>query len=107
MEAPIVQPVLNLCLCVSVSAELPLASPSGHGGGEEVLMGPGSGSEPPVRTLLEQLVELWAEDRGASTPLHLLFTSLTVTAVLRGSDTEVCPPPAGGLQHNYHTKVIV
>lgn len=68
-----------------VSAELPLAVDRGDG----VVAGPGSGSEVPVRALLVQLVELWEQDRCSSAPLHLLFTPLTVTAVLNASDTEV------------------
>lgn len=84
----------------SVSAELPLASSSDWGDG--VIPGPGLGSEVPVRALLLQLVELWEKDCCFSAPLHLLFTPLTVTAVLNASDTEVplrskslfCPCPA-------------
>lgn len=70
-----------------VSAELPLASAVDRGDG--VVAGPGSGSEAPVRALLVQLVELWEQDCCSSAPLHLLFTPLTVTAVLNASDTEV------------------
>lgn len=80
-----------VCVC-SVSAELPVVSLSGRSGGDGVVVGPGSGSEPPVRALLEQLVELWKEDCCSSTPLHLLFTPLTVTAVLKANDTEVRLP---------------
>lgn len=87
---------MDVCVCVSVSAELPLAPPSGHGRGDEVLVGSASGLEPPVRTLLEQLVELWGDERCGSAPLHLLFASLTVTAVLKANDVEVCPPPLLG-----------
>uniref|UniRef100_A0A8D3B2K6 Codanin-1 C-terminal domain-containing protein n=1 Tax=Scophthalmus maximus TaxID=52904 RepID=A0A8D3B2K6_SCOMX len=78
-----------LLACKLVSAELPVLSLSvGGGGGCEVLAGPGAGSEPPVRSLLEQLAELWERDCCSSAPLHLLFTALTVTAVLKASDTE-------------------
>ncbi|XP_070836142.1 codanin-1 [Chaetodon trifascialis] len=77
-----------LLACKLVSAELPLLSLSGCGGGDGAVVGPGSGSEPPVRALLEQLAELWEGDRCSSTPLHLLFTPFTVTAVLKASDTE-------------------
>nr|XP_046268171.1 codanin-1 [Scatophagus argus] len=77
-----------LLACKLVSAELPVLSLSGCSGGDGVVVGPGSGSEPPVRALLEQLAELWERDCGSSTPLHLLFTPLTVTAVLKASDTE-------------------
>lgn len=72
-----------------VSAELPVLSLSGCSRGGEVIVGPGSGSEPPVRSVLEQLAELWERDCCSSAPLHLLFTPLTVTAVLKASDTEV------------------
>ncbi|XP_037652423.1 codanin-1 [Sebastes umbrosus] len=85
------QMLLNLTVllaCKLVSAELPVLSLSGGSGGDGVVVGPGSGSEPPVRTLLEQLAELWEGDSCSSAPLHLLFTPLTVTAVLKASDTE-------------------
>ncbi|XP_011613474.2 codanin-1 [Takifugu rubripes] len=75
-----------LLACKLVSAELPLASALERGDG--VVAGPGSGSEVPVRALLVQLVELWEKDCCSSAPLHLLFTPLTVTAVLNASDTE-------------------
>lgn len=93
-----------VCMCVSacsVSAELPVVSLSGCSGGDGVVVGPSSGSEPPVRSLLEQLVELWEGDRCSSAPLHLLFTPLTITAVLKASDTEVCLPLLLWLIHNY------
>ncbi|XP_027130983.1 codanin-1 [Larimichthys crocea] len=77
-----------LLACKLVSAELPVLSLSGCKGGDGVVVGPGSGSEPPVRALLEQLAEMWEGDCCASAPLHLLFTPLTVTAVLKASDTE-------------------
>lgn len=77
-----------VCIC-SVSAELPVLSTSVCSGGVEDVVGPGSGSDPPVRALLEQLAELWERDWCSSAPLHLLFTHLTVTAVLKASDTEV------------------
>lgn len=90
-----------------MSAELPLAPPSGDSRGDEVLGGSASGSEPPVRALLEQLVELWGDERHGSAPLHLLFASLTVTAVLKASDTEVRPPSLlGGLQQRYHASAL-
>lgn len=74
-----------LLACKLVSAELPVLPLSGCGGD---VVGNGSGSEPPVTALLEQLAELWEKDSCFSTPLHLLFTPLTVTAVLKASDTE-------------------
>uniref|UniRef100_UPI0037E84750 codanin-1 n=1 Tax=Semicossyphus pulcher TaxID=241346 RepID=UPI0037E84750 len=77
-----------LLACKLVSAELPVLPLSGCSGGDGVLVGPGPGSEPPVRALLEQLAELWEEDCCSAAPLHLLFTPLTVTAVLKASDTE-------------------
>lgn len=77
-----------------MSAELPLAPDPGHG----AATGPGLGPEVPVRALLVQLVELWEKDCCSSAPLHLLFTPLTVTAVLNASDAEVTfsetPPPS-------------
>ncbi|XP_026165082.1 codanin-1 [Mastacembelus armatus] len=76
-----------LLACKLVSAELPVLSSSGCSGGGEVVVS-GSGSEPPVRVLLEQLIELWERDCCSSAPLHLLFTPLTVNAVLNASDTE-------------------
>lgn len=79
-----------VCLCVrSVSAELPVLSPS-EGDGDVA----GSGSEPPVRALLEQLAALWQADGCSSAPLHLLFAQLTVSAVLKASDAEVRLPAA-------------
>ncbi|XP_049918342.1 codanin-1 [Epinephelus moara] len=77
-----------LLACKLVSAELPVPSQSGGGKGDRVVVGPGSGSEAPVRALLEQLAELWEGDCCSFAPLHLLFTPLTVTAVLKASDTE-------------------
>uniref|UniRef100_A0A3P8P1P8 Codanin-1 C-terminal domain-containing protein n=2 Tax=Astatotilapia calliptera TaxID=8154 RepID=A0A3P8P1P8_ASTCA len=77
-----------LLACKLVSAELPvlpLSECSGRGGDA---VGNGSGSEPPVTALLEQLAELWEKDSCSSAPIHLLFTPLTVTAVLKASDTE-------------------
>lgn len=85
--------ILLVCqpvVCVSsVSAELPVLSLSGCSRGDGVVVGLGSGPEPPVKVLLEQLAELWERDCCTSTPLHLLFSPLTVTAVLKASDTEV------------------
>ncbi|XP_034531255.1 codanin-1 [Notolabrus celidotus] len=77
-----------LLACKLVSAELPVLPPPGCNTGDGVVVGPGSGSEPPVRALLEQLAELWEGDCYSSAPLHLLFTPLTVNAVLKASDTE-------------------
>ncbi|XP_041809480.1 codanin-1 [Chelmon rostratus] len=77
-----------LLACKLVSAELPVLSLSGRSGGDGVVVGPGSGSEPPVRALLEQLAELWEGDCCSPTPLHLLFAPLTVTAVLKAGDAE-------------------
>ncbi|KAM9842817.1 codanin-1 [Aulostomus maculatus] len=75
-----------LLACKLVSAELPVVSGCSRGG--DVIVGPGLGIEPSVHELLEQLAELWERDCCSSTPLHLLFTPLTVTAVLKASDTE-------------------
>ncbi|XP_074548821.1 codanin-1 [Halichoeres trimaculatus] len=75
-----------LLACKLVSAELPLSG-SSTGDGVDVGPGPGSGSELPVRGLLEQLAELWGEDVCCSAPLHLLFSPLSVTAVLKAADT--------------------
>ncbi|CAJ1073278.1 codanin-1 isoform X1 [Xyrichtys novacula] len=77
-----------LLACKLVSAELPVLPLSKCSPGDGVVVGPGLGSEPPVRALLEQLAELWKEDCCSSAPLHLLFTPLTVTAVLKASDME-------------------
>ncbi|XP_037097031.1 codanin-1 isoform X1 [Syngnathus acus] len=66
-----------LLACQLVSAELPLAP----------LLG-GAESEPSVRALLEQLSELWEQDDCRSAPLHLLFTPLTITAVLEAGGNE-------------------
>uniref|UniRef100_A0A672J234 Codanin-1 C-terminal domain-containing protein n=1 Tax=Salarias fasciatus TaxID=181472 RepID=A0A672J234_SALFA len=66
--------------------KLPVLPPSGC---SEPAAGPCPGSEPPVTALLEQLAELWREHRCSAAPLHLLFAPLTVTAVLKASDTEV------------------
>lgn len=84
--------VYIVCIC-SVSAELPVLSPAGCSGGVEDVVGSGSGSDPPIRALLEQLAELWERDLCSSAPLHLLFTHLTVTAVLKASDSEVILQP--------------
>ncbi|XP_055016299.1 codanin-1 isoform X2 [Boleophthalmus pectinirostris] len=73
---------LGLSPC-AVSSELPvLPAPLDSG------PGPGSGSEPPVRALLERLGELWAQDGCSSAPHHLLFSPLTVSTVLQASDTQ-------------------
>ncbi|XP_035024683.2 codanin-1 [Hippoglossus stenolepis] len=79
-----------LLACKLVSAELPVlpAPVSVCSGGGEVTAAPGAGSEPPVRSLLEQLAELWERDCCSSAPLHLLFSPLTVSAVLKANDTE-------------------
>ncbi|XP_041828654.1 codanin-1 [Melanotaenia boesemani] len=70
-----------------VSGELPVMSVSGCIGHSEVVVDPGSGSEPPVPGLLEQLVELWETQYCSPTPLHQLFTPLTITAVLKANNT--------------------
>ncbi|XP_008275511.1 codanin-1 [Stegastes partitus] len=77
-----------LLACKLVSAELPVLPPSGCSRRGGVVVGPDSGSELRVTALLEQLAELWQRDCCSSAPLHLLFTPLTVTAVLKASDTE-------------------
>ncbi|KAK2826523.1 hypothetical protein Q5P01_020737 [Channa striata] len=77
-----------LLACKLVTAELPVLSLSGCSGAGEVVVGPGSGSHPAVRALLEQFAELWERDWCPSAPVHLLFTPLTVTAVLKATDTE-------------------
>ncbi|XP_072313743.1 codanin-1 [Eucyclogobius newberryi] len=76
-----------LLACKLVSSELPVLSAlleSGTGPGP----GPGPGSESPVRALLECFGELWERDACSSAPLHLLFSPLTVSAVLQASDTQ-------------------
>ncbi|KAM6969504.1 codanin-1 [Tautogolabrus adspersus] len=77
-----------LLACKLVSAELPVLPPPVRNEGDGVVVGPGSGSEPPVGALLEQLAELWEGECCSSAPLHLLFTPLLVAAVLKASDTE-------------------
>lgn len=72
-----------LMACKLVSTELPVQPGSVNSGG-----GSGSGSEPPVSALLEQCADLWERDDCSAAPLHLLFTPLTVTAVLKAGDTE-------------------
>lgn len=51
-------------------------------------MASSAGSEPSVSDVLLQLAELWERDCCSSAPVHQLFTPLTVTAVLKASDTE-------------------
>ncbi|XP_076013891.1 codanin-1 isoform X2 [Genypterus blacodes] len=68
-----------LLACKLVSAELPLLC---------LPVCDGVAGEPPVRAVLEVLSELWERDCCSSAPLHLLFTPLTVTAVLKASDSE-------------------
>ncbi|XP_068194538.1 codanin-1 [Antennarius striatus] len=77
-----------LLACKLVSADLPLLPPSGSGGGDGVVQDSCSEAEPPVRALLEQLAELWEGEWSSPAPLHLLFTPLSVTAVLKASDSE-------------------
>ncbi|XP_072221144.1 codanin-1 isoform X1 [Leuresthes tenuis] len=77
-----------LLACKLVSGELPVLPLSGCGGHGGLVVDPGSGSEPPVSELLEQLAELWERDCCSSAPLHQLLTPLVVTAVLKASDTE-------------------
>ncbi|XP_023127800.2 codanin-1 isoform X1 [Amphiprion ocellaris] len=77
-----------LLACKLVSAELPVLPPSGCSRPGGVVVGPDSGSELRVTALLEELAELWQKDCCSSAPLHLLFTPITVTAVLKASDTE-------------------
>lgn len=68
--------------------------PPGRGGHGGLVLGAGSGSETPVSELLEQLAELWQRDYVSSVPLHRLFSPLTVTAVLKASDTQVGETPS-------------
>lgn len=72
-----------LLACKLVSSELPVRPDP-----LDSRAGPDSGSEPPVRVLLERLGELWERDECSSAPLHLLFSPLTVSAVLQASDTQ-------------------
>lgn len=46
-------------------------------------------TEPAVRAVLERLSELWGRDCCSSAPLHLIFTELTLTAMLSAGNTEV------------------
>ncbi|XP_034015886.1 codanin-1 [Thalassophryne amazonica] len=77
-----------LLACKLVSAELPVRSMSACGGAGALSPTPGSVSEDPVRAVLEQLTELWQMSCCSPAPLHLLFSPLTVTAVLRATDME-------------------
>ncbi|XP_031436332.1 codanin-1 [Clupea harengus] len=61
--------------CRLVSGELPLAPPMDSAG---------------IRGVLQQLVHLWGSSPLPSLPLHLLFASPTLTAVLRLTDTDNC-----------------
>ncbi|KAM9356166.1 codanin-1 [Pholidichthys leucotaenia] len=91
LNAPSEQMLLSstvLLACKLVTAELPVLPLSVNRESGGVVVGPGSGSDPPVTALLEQLAELWERDYCSSAPLHLLFTPLTVTAMLRTTDTE-------------------
>uniref|UniRef100_A0A1A7YT42 Codanin 1 n=2 Tax=Iconisemion striatum TaxID=60296 RepID=A0A1A7YT42_9TELE len=71
-----------------VSGELPVRCLLRHSGQGGVVVDDGSGSEPPVSELLEQLAELWGRDCCLSSPLHQLFSPLTITALLKASNTE-------------------
>ncbi|KAM4723221.1 codanin-1 isoform 1-T1 [Anableps anableps] len=74
-----------LLACKLVSGELPVRSLSWCSG---VAVDPSAGSEPSMSEVLEQLAELWERGCCSSAPLHQLFTPLTVTAVLKASDTD-------------------
>ncbi|XP_017276948.1 codanin-1 isoform X2 [Kryptolebias marmoratus] len=77
-----------LLACKLVSGELPVRSLLWRGEHDGVAVRLGSGSEPPVSDLLEQLAELWGRGCRLSAPLHQLFTPLTITAVLKAGDAE-------------------
>ncbi|XP_037550774.1 codanin-1 [Nematolebias whitei] len=79
---------LSVMYCSNIlSGELPVRSLccGEHAG---VLVRPSSGSEPAMCELLEQLAELWGRSCCLSAPLHQLFSPLTITAVLKASNTE-------------------
>ena len=73
---------LSVCLSVlSVGGDLPVLSPQGVGDGEP---GPSPGAGPGEGGgVLEALADLWERECCWATPLHLLFSELNVTAVLR------------------------
>ncbi|KAL0969752.1 hypothetical protein UPYG_G00231810 [Umbra pygmaea] len=68
--------------CKLVLGELPVE------GSHEQCSGPQSPVTVAVRSLLEQLVALWGKARSSKAPLHLLFTEVTLTAVLKASQSE-------------------
>ncbi|CAL8298845.1 unnamed protein product [Arctogadus glacialis] len=72
-----------LLACQIVGGDLPVLSPQGVGDGEPGSSpgaGPGEGGG-----VLEALADLWERECCWATPLHLLFSELNVTAVLRAS----------------------
>ncbi|XP_014050869.2 codanin-1 [Salmo salar] len=88
-----------LLACKLVSGELPVASPQEECGrtvspGRTVSSGPvlpGSTVQRvgcSIKVLLEQLILLWGRDCCSSAPLHLLFTEMTLSAVLMASDSQ-------------------
>ncbi|XP_059907260.1 codanin-1 [Gadus macrocephalus] len=75
-----------LLACQIVGGDLPVLSPQGVGDGDPGSSpgaGPGEGGG-----VLEALADLWERECCWATPLHLLFSELNVTAVLRA-------PPKG------------
>ncbi|XP_070972441.1 codanin-1 [Oncorhynchus clarkii lewisi] len=82
-----------LLACKLVSGELPMVSPQ-----EEcdrtVSPDPVLPDSPvqrvgcSIKVLLEQLILLWGRDCCSSAPLHLLFTEMTLSAVLMASDSQ-------------------
>ncbi|XP_030211913.1 codanin-1, partial [Gadus morhua] len=70
-----------LLACQIVGGDLPVLSPQGVGDGEP---GPSPGAGPGEGGgVLEALADLWERECCWATPLHLLFSELNVTAVLR------------------------
>ncbi|XP_029585453.1 codanin-1 [Salmo trutta] len=88
-----------LLACKLVSGELPMVSPQEECGrtvspGRTVSSGPVLPDSPvqrvgcSIKVLLEQLILLWGRDCCSSAPLHLLFTEMTLSAVLMASDSQ-------------------
>lgn len=79
-----------LLACKLVSGEVPLVLSQDDGvvcdSGSGV--GPGPGVDSWLRALLEQLAGLWERACCFPAPLHLLFTDLTLSALLKTSDKE-------------------
>ncbi|XP_071221517.1 codanin-1 [Salvelinus alpinus] len=82
-----------LLACKLVSGELPMVFPQEECG-RTVSPGPVLPDSPvqrvgcSIKALLEQLILLWGRDYCSSAPLHLLFTEMTLSAVLVAGDSQ-------------------